>query len=184
VNEVKSELSETSQADAASTLAEINNLIDGEIDSIRDLSHDIIPIDVEEEGVSHAFKLLVRRSQEIHQINCTLETNGVLDKITNRELSTNLYHITQEAIKNAAIHGEADRVLVIATEKEGQLHLQIKDNGSGFPPGETNIQGMGLRIIDHRVDLLGGSFAIERLPDTDKFTTCIECIFPEETLSK
>lgn len=182
VNEVKNEMSDTSRSDAASTLTEINDLIDREIDSIRDLSHDIIPIDVEEEGVSHAFSLLIRRSQEIHQVNCTLETDGVLDKITNRELSTNLYHITQEAIKNAAIHGEADRILVVAKEEEGQLHLYIKDDGSGFPAEETNIQGMGLRIIDHRIDLLGGSFAIERLSDTDGFTTSIECIFPEETL--
>jgi len=165
VTDIKNELSGTKKANVSSMLDEINSYIDLEIDNIRELSHDIIPIDVEEEGVSHAFALLLRRSQRIHNVKCTLEASDVLDKINNREFSSSLYHITQEAIKNAAIHGEASRILVTVDQQEDQLHLQIRDDGKGFSLEETNNEGKGLRIIEHRVDLMGGTFSIERLPE-------------------
>ncbi|WP_441000827.1 CheR family methyltransferase [Fodinibius sp. SL11] len=164
-------------------ISEIKNLIDLEVDNIRNLSHDIIPIDVEQEGVSHAFNLLMRRSQEVHEIKCILETDGVLDEITNRELSTNLYHITQEAIKNASIHGEAKRIRVDIKKEDDQLYLQIKDDGKGFTPEETNSEGMGLQIMHHRVELLDGTLTIKRLPDSDKFSTSVECTFPIKMIS-
>lgn len=186
IHELKNELASSEEYKITPSLgdliSEINNHIDLEIDNIRNLSHDIIPIDVEKEGVSHAFSLLMRRSQEVHDVKCILDSDGVLDQITNRELSTNLYHITQEAIKNAAIHGKANTVLVDIKKEDDQVHLQIKDNGKGFSPEETNSEGMGLKIMHHRVDLLGGTLNIERLPDSDEFTICITCTFPIKSI--
>ncbi|SHF77069.1 Methylase of chemotaxis methyl-accepting proteins [Fodinibius roseus] len=179
VNEVKAQLSPVDiRRETSSILTDINNLIDTQIENIRNVSHDIIPIDVEEEGVSHAFRLLLRRSQKIHGINCTLETNGVLNHINNRELSTHLYHITQEAIKNAAIHGGADRISVRINEEEGRLCLEVNDNGIGFSSAEKDSEGMGLRIMKHRVELMGGTFTIKTQPDSEIFTTGIRCTFP------
>ncbi|MFH5884834.1 chemotaxis protein CheB [Halalkalibaculum sp. DA3122] len=183
VKNLKDKLSGMSQANASSMLDEINSLIDLQIDTIRELSHDIIPIDVEEEGASHAFTLLIRRSQKIHNVKCSLEADDILDKINNRELSSSLYHITQEAIKNAATHGEASRILVAISQQKDQLILEIKDDGRGFSPEETDSKGMGLRIIGHRVDLLGGTFAIDRLPDSEDFTTCVRCTFPFKSVT-
>lgn len=182
VTDIKNELSGIKKANVSSMLDEINSYIDLEIDNIRELSHEIIPIDVEEEGISHAFTLLIRRTQRIHNVKCRLEADGVLDKIGNREISSNLYHITQEAIKNAAIHGEANRILVSVNQQEDQLHLQIKDDGKGFSPEEISSEGMGLRIMEHRVDLMGGTFSIERLPDSEDFTTCLRCTFPIKSI--
>ncbi|WP_372636687.1 CheR family methyltransferase [Fodinibius sp.] len=183
VNEVKAQLSAAdNRGETSSILTDINNLIDIQIENIRNVSHDIIPIDVEEEGVSHAFHLLMRRSQEIHEINCTLNTNGILSQITNRELSTHLYHITQEAIKNASVHGEADRILVTINEVEERLCLEVNDNGIGFSSAEKDSEGMGLRIMKHRVELMGGVFTVSMLPDSETFTTGIRCTFPIESV--
>jgi two-component system CheB/CheR fusion protein len=186
IHELKNELTDNGEETISPPLREIINeikdLIDLEIDNIRNLSHDIIPIDVEQEGVSHAFTLLMRRSQEVHGIKCILESDEVLDQITNRELSTNLYHITQEAIKNAAIHGNAKRIFVEIKRENDHIHLQIKDDGEGFSPEETNSEGMGLQIMNHRVELLGGTLQIKRLPKSNKFTTSIRCRFPAKII--
>ncbi len=186
IHELKNELTDNGEKTISPPLSEIINeikdLIDLEIDNIRNLSHDIIPIDVEQEGVSHAFTLLMRRSQEVHDLKCVLESDEVLDQITNRELSTNLYHITQEAIKNAAIHGNAKQILVEIRRENDQLHLQIKDDGEGFSPEETNSEGMGLQIMNHRVELLGGTLKIKRLHKSNKFTTSIRCRFPAKII--
>lgn len=183
VNEVKNELTSTDPADTSSILANINNLIDVQIDNIENISHDIIPIDVEEGGVLHAFNLLMRRSQEIHEVKCTLETNRILNQISNRELSTNLYHITQEAIKNAAVHGEVGRISVIIDVQEGQLRLEINADGMGFSSAEKSSDGMGLRIMRHRMELLGGTFTVKSLPDSENFTTSIRCTIPVKAIT-
>ncbi|NGP75656.1 GAF domain-containing protein [Balneolaceae bacterium YR4-1] len=182
LSDLNDELSVTNQTNASDMLDKIKSLVDLEIDNIRELSHDIIPIDVEEEGISHAFTLLMRRSQRIHNIKCTLKANKILDKINNRELSSSLYNITREAIKNAATHGKAKRILVVTKQQKDQFKLEIKDDGKGFSPEETNSKGMGLRIIGHRVELLGGTFAIDRLPDSEDFTICVRCTFPLESI--
>jgi two-component system CheB/CheR fusion protein len=186
IHELKNELTETDEDTISPALGEIINeikdLIDLEIDNIRNLSHDIIPIDVEKEGTSHAFNLLMRRSQNIHDLRCVLESDGVLDEIADRELATNLYHITQEAIKNAAMHGNAELILVDIKKEDEKLYLQIKDDGKGFSAKETNSEGMGLQIMEHRVDLLGGTLDIEKLPESDKFSTSITCTFPAKII--
>jgi signal transduction histidine kinase len=93
-----------------------------------------------------------------------------------------LYHITQEAIKNAAIHGNAKRIFVEIKRENDHIHLQIKDDGEGFSPEETNSEGMGLQIMNHRVELLGGTLKIKRLPKSNKFTTSIRCLFPAKII--
>ncbi|MGM0545649.1 MAG: CheR family methyltransferase [Bacteroidota bacterium] len=186
IHELKNELSNSGEDKISPSLRkiinEIKDLINIEIDNIRNLSHDIIPIDVEKEGVSHAFNLLMRRSQEVHDAKCILESDGILDQITNRELSTNLYHITQEAIKNAAIHGKAKRILVTIKKENDDLLLQVKDDGNGFSPDEIKNGGMGLRIMNHRVDLMDGSFNIEALPKSDRYSTLVQCTFPTKVI--
>ncbi len=160
----------------------IKGLIDKEMDGIRDLSHDIIPIDVEEEGVSHAFTLLMRQTQKIHKVKCTLETDEIIDNINNRKLSTNLYHITQEAIKNAVNHGQAKHIKIGINADEEFLYLKIWDDGIGFSSEDQKKKGMGLNIMQHRVELLGGSLAIDSLSDESKYSTLISCQFPIETI--
>jgi signal transduction histidine kinase len=43
--------------------------------------------------------------------------------------------------------------------------LEARDNGVGFAPGKPNQKGLGLRAIENRVKLLGGTLSIESVPD-------------------
>jgi signal transduction histidine kinase len=49
------------------------------------------------------------------------------------------------------------------SQKEGQLRLQISDDGSGFDPAHTS-GGLGLRNIRERVARLHGELAIASAP--------------------
>jgi signal transduction histidine kinase len=80
------------------------------------------------------------------------------------------------------MHGNAELILVDIKKEDEKLYLQIKDDGKGFAPKETNSEGMGLQIMEHRVDLLGGTLDIERLPESDKFSTSITCTFPAKII--
>ncbi len=178
VNEIREILSSNQPEGAIKKLDELKSLLDKQIEAIRDLSHDTIPIDFEEGDVSHAFSYLMKQTQNFRDVTCSLQTDGILDKLKNREVATHLYYITQEAIKNAVNHGSAKNIKVNVTTNQAYLNLQILDDGSGLLPEDQQHHGMGLRIMQHRTELLGGSFGIEVLDEKSEFTTCISCLIP------
>ncbi|MBK9230871.1 MAG: sensor histidine kinase [Anaerolineae bacterium] len=70
-----------------------------------------------------------------------------------------LLAIVNEALSNVARHAQATRVQLSAAVVEQQLHLQISDNGHGLSP--DYVVGYGLRNMQDRARLLGGSMQIE-----------------------
>ncbi|HTT89954.1 MAG TPA: histidine kinase [Acidimicrobiales bacterium] len=74
-----------------------------------------------------------------------------------------LLRITQEACTNAVRHGNARRLAVSMTRRNGNVELAVCDSGTGFDPAVAR-PGSGLRHIRDRVDELGGTVDIESAP--------------------
>lgn len=164
--------------DIRKKITTINNIIDEGISGIRDMTHDIIPIDIEKEGISHAFRFLMRQAQKLYHVNCRFETHGMMEEIKNRKLATNLYHVIQEAIKNAAIHGKAKNIEITAGLSNGDLTLRIKDDGIGISNSSKESNGKGLRIMKYRMELLEGTFNVKTLSGPGETGTIITCTLP------
>lgn len=163
---------------------EVINILNESINEVRDLSHDIIPMDVEKEGVHQAFNHLKLQSERLHGVNCILETEErILQKINRRKVATNLYNIAQEAIKNAISHGEAKNIKIALIEHDQQLYLHVKDDGKGFEYTEKS-SGMGLKIMKHRAEELGGSLRIKKGKDESEYTTVVTCSIPLKALDE
>ncbi len=170
--------------DIAAEVNDIVHVIDESIRGTRDLSHDIIPIDVKEEGISQALRLLEVQTKRRENVNITLETDEVIDKINNRVVATNIYHIAQEAIKNAVNHGEAKNIKIAVIEHERKLYLHVKDDGKGFD-FSNKTEGMGINIMKHRTEEMGGSFRIGReKTEVENYNTCVTCKLPVEIIRK
>lgn len=83
-----------------------------------------------------------------------------------------LFRIAQEAVGNALRHAAANKIDIrLATDAQG-LTLAVEDDGGGLPPGATAGTGMGLRIMEHRARLIGGTFALTSVPGRG---TCVTC---------
>ena len=75
-----------------------------------------------------------------------------------------LYRIAQEALNNALKHASATSVTVRICAEDGQVILEVADNGHGFDPAAVKDRGgMGLvsmreraRQLDGRLDHLFG----------------------------
>lgn len=171
-----------SKENLAEVCEEILEILNESINEVRDLSHDIIPMDVEKEGVGEAFNHLKLQTEKQHGVNCVLETEQrILEKIKRRKVATNLYHITQEAIKNAVIHGEAKNIKIVLIEHEQQLYLHIKDDGKGFETMDEKQSGMGLTIMKHRAEEMGGQLRIKKTKE-NKYNTLVTCSLPLEAI--
>jgi len=67
-----------------------------------------------------------------------------------------LYRIAQEALNNICRHAKANRVkLVVGSENTRDLVIEIKDDGIGFDPQNTNKSGHGISNIRTRANLIG-----------------------------
>jgi signal transduction histidine kinase len=80
--------------------------------------------------------------------------------------ATALFRILQEALTNVAKHAAARRVHVLLLRKNGEVCLEVRDDGRGLRPGDiADPSCLGLLGMKERADAFGGSIQVTALPD-------------------
>lgn len=75
-----------------------------------------------------------------------------------------IFRIAQEALNNVAKHAKADRVTIVAKEKNGNIRVMISDNGQGFSPTLKKTQNMGILTMRERAIGCSAQFKIKSNP--------------------
>src|SRR6202453_589495 len=128
--------------------------IEQEIDNLRAIITELRPATLDELGLRSAIEGLLDR----HREQSAFQLDGELalpDPSTGEQrladdLETTVYRLVQEALTNVAKHAHANRVRVTISEADGQLSIEVQDDGGGFDP-ETASQGFGLAGMQERV---------------------------------
>jgi signal transduction histidine kinase/cytochrome b subunit of formate dehydrogenase len=86
------------------------------------------------------------------------------------EVETALFRIGQEAISNIAWHAQASNVLVGLDFRNGNVTLEVEDDGVGFDVASVlespdSRRGWGILGMRERASLLGGTLEITSSPD-------------------
>jgi signal transduction histidine kinase len=69
--------------------------------------------------------------------------------------------IVQEALSNVRKHAHANQVWIDCIERDGDLYLEVQDDGDGFFPEDVSgTSRHGLRGMRERADLIGADFQI------------------------
>ena len=72
------------------------------------------------------------------------------------------YRVAQEALENVIRHAHATRVSVALRQGEGQLVLEVSNDGRGFAEASTPPQNrLGIKGMHERADLVGGTLKVE-----------------------
>jgi len=161
----------------AATANEITDLLKEAGVRTRKLSRGISPVHLDREGLVSALEELVDRSSRAFSIKCTLGCDWRCT-IEDPSKATHLYRIAQEALHNAIRHGRATRVTISLSQSNGWITLLIQDDGIGIgdrPPEHHS--GMGLRIMEYRSHMIGGSLRIAKNPGQG---TSVSCSFRED----
>jgi signal transduction histidine kinase len=122
------------------------SLLNQSIARTRSLSNLLDPVGTESGGLRQALSHLVDRSGRVFGTACTFSSPEALPPVS-KEAELDLYRIAQEAIHNAAQHGQASEVQVRVTASPEALVLSIRDNGHGFVP--VNSQSMAAHRGNH-----------------------------------
>ncbi len=158
--------------------AAVDHLAD-EIANLRSLITELRPAALDELGLAPALDALFDRVRAAHGLDLVshveLEAgDGRSDQRLDPDLETIVYRVVQEALTNAARHGEAERVEVGVVERAGELAVTIRDDGRGFDTG-VPASGFGLTGMRERVALGGGELRISSIPGAG---TTIEATLP------
>ena len=77
------------------------------------------------------------------------------------EVESTVYRIVQEGLANIHKHARATRADIHVYEREGQVVVEIRDNGRGLGSSDTSGTGLGIAGMGERAALLGGHVTIE-----------------------
>jgi len=158
---------------------EVITLINGSIEATRGLARGLSPVSTERGGLVMALKSLTERGRERYGICIDFRNDaGALLERLDGNAATHLYRIAQEALTNIARHSQATSAAIRleAVAAPAGLQLIVEDNGCGLAPrAAEESQGLGLKMMRYRAQMLGGDLAIESPASGG---TCVRCAFP------
>ena len=150
--------------------------IEREISNLRAIITELRPAALDELGLRTAIEALLDRHREQSEFEIDAElvlgaSSGAEDRL-DEDLETAVYRLVQEALTNVAKHARANRVRVALSESDGQLLVEIKDDGAGFAP-EARSQGFGLAGMHERASLAEGTLSIDSSEQGTMITACL-----------
>lgn len=80
------------------------------------------------------------------------------------EAELTVYRLVQESLTNIAKYAAASAVEVLLRVQDGQLHVDVHDNGSGFDPLNIGQGHHGLSGMRYRVESQGGRLRVDSSP--------------------
>ena len=145
------------QRQACSMAAHIDEIIQ----AVRRIATELRPGLLDTAGLLAALEWQANRFQSGTGIVCEVKAE-MRATLRNQDLNTAFFRIFQEALTNIIRHAHATRVEVRLQETDGQIVLQVKDDGRGISEAEIhNTKSIGLLGIRERAALLGGTMRIE-----------------------
>ena len=166
--------------DEAVDVTKIATLVNQATEQARGLARGLDPVDLDTGTLMSALQELATSTETLFGIHCTFKCDKRV-RIDNPEVAVHLYRITQEAITNAIKHGKAKNIRIdLACDRDKSV-LTVRNDGIDFPKEfEARGTGMGLQIMDHRVDIIDGSLDIRKGP---KGGTIMTCTFPSKIIN-
>jgi signal transduction histidine kinase len=138
------------------------------LNELRDLARGIHPAVLTDSGLGPAVRALAQRSGIPVLIHDTLPDHRYRPAV-----EETAYFIISEALANAAKHASASQAVVSIGEHDGEVRIEVRDDGIG---GATSLGGTGLRGLADRVDAYSGRLRIDSPPgDGTRLSAALPC---------
>lgn len=154
------ESSEPAQAEAS--IEYVLALAEAGLAEMHALIFELRPESLETEGLVAALTKQVAVLRARYKLTVEADLGEEPDLSLERKQA--LYRIAQEALHNIVKHAHASTVALRLTRQEGEIILEVRDNGSGFDPAGPFPGHLGVRSMQERVTKMGGTFTIESTP--------------------
>lgn len=150
---------------------EIAQMVRTAITHTRELAHGLSPMRLESLGLRGAMHELSERTKKLFGIHCRFICKKPVMS-DDDAVNIHLYRIAQEAVGNAIKHGKSKRIDIELSRNENKMVLTVKDFGTGMPR-KIRSKGMGLRVMQYRAGVIGGTLQVEPNPEGGTIIICI-----------
>ena len=141
------------------------------LEQVRAISRNLNPVPVDSQGLMAALADLIEQVRLQSRVSCFFDCESpvvIEDNVT----GTHLFHIAQEALSNALRHAHAREVRISLWQDDLQIVLQIQDDGDGVSWPLPLREGIGLRIMKSRSDMIGATLTFDRAKPKGTEVTC------------
>jgi PAS domain S-box-containing protein len=145
-------------------MKEAEELTDQVYQEVRSVSHAMRPPTLDKLGLDAALDDLCREFGR--RTGLLIAYQGCELPPVNDQVGITFYRFLQEALSNIVKHAQASTVQIRLAYREGNIYLEVEDNGLGFEPERMLVArgtagGIGLRGLTERFQLLGGQIEID-----------------------
>jgi PAS domain S-box-containing protein len=140
-------------------LAEMSAMTDDVIHSVRRISSDLRPTILDDLGLAATIEWHADEFQTRTGVPCVVRCD-LGDLRVERSVSTAVFRIFQEALTNITRHAKATRVDVTLRVVDGNLRLDVADDGIGISDAAIRGGSLGLVGMRERARRLGGDCVV------------------------
>ena len=165
-------------------LSETIDMTDRAIGEIRTISHLLHPPLLDELGFESTAKWYVQEFAKRSGTKVKLEIGEIVERLP-RGIELALFRVLQESLTNVHRHARAETVEVWVTCTEGEVTLEVRDNGRGIPPRVLQkfqaggAAGIGLAGMRERMAELGGTLEVESSASGSKVRATLPTVLCE-----
>ncbi len=167
---------ETVSPEICGRIVEIQKLLEGMMEEVREYSYELNPSAVERTGLRTALdRLAVRvRGHFGGTFRLNVDPSLKLDK----KIASAMYQIAQEAVENAVQHAGCSAIEIEVKSSRTGTFLEVRDNGKGFDPAGLlgGCRGLGLLSMEHYAAQAGLDLSITSNRETG---TTVRTVVPD-----
>ena len=139
---------------------EVQQELQKTMEDIKSYSHQLRPHSLDQLGLIPTIQMMIETiMKSFPSLTIKFTVNGI-----NRcepVVEINLYRVIQEALHNVVKYANATTVNIKLQKDECGLQLTIEDDGIGFDQSKIQGEGLGLKHMEERIDLIDGTFSLQ-----------------------
>lgn len=165
----------------ARRVTSVNSLLDGAINTVRNISAELRPSILDDLGLVEALAWQSREFEKRYAIPVSFTTNTPEVQLP-KDVATALFRVFQETLTNVARHAGAHKVDATLTLSPDDLTLQVSDDGIGFEQEQiATRRTLGLTGIRERLAAINGQFQLKTTPGHGTTVTALAPLTPINT---
>jgi signal transduction histidine kinase len=149
-------------------ISSAQRMVEKSVDIVHRFARELRPTVLDDLGLIPALHSFVKSFSKQTRVHVRLTIFAGVEKLDNARRTT-LYRVAQEALTNVARHAQASVVDVSIEKLSNGICMTIKDDGKSFQVDRilqaNKNKRLGLLGMRERVEMVGGSFHVESVPD-------------------
>lgn len=147
-------------------IRQIDHLLQQSIAESRSLTAQLSPPVLYDRGLAAGLEWLGRQTHEKYLLAVEVDADPAAEP-AEESLRVFLFQAVRELLLNVAKHAQAQHVWVRMSKADGQVELEVRDDGVGLDPAQaarTPETGFGMLSIRERLERLGGRMEVASRP--------------------